>query len=67
MLILYSGRETIDGKTSFALMLAENAAIHAGAVVGVKHLKCRKSRWLCACYVRRETSMRSASVTDFRD
>src|SRR5918992_3575370 len=40
------------GKTSFALMLAENAAIHAGAVVGVFSLEMSKEslvmRMLCS-------------------
>jgi replicative DNA helicase len=40
------------GKTSFALMLAENAALHAGAVVGVFSLEMSKEslvmRMLCS-------------------
>src|ERR1041384_1555383 len=39
-LIILAARPSM-GKTSFALMLAENAAIHAGAVVGVFSLEMR--------------------------
>jgi replicative DNA helicase len=50
-LIIVAARPSM-GKTSFALMLAENAAIHAGAVVGVFSLEMSKEalvmRMLCS-------------------
>ncbi len=50
-LIILAARPSM-GKTSFALMLAENAAIHAGAVVGVFSLEMSKEalvmRMLCS-------------------
>src|SRR5947207_8483559 len=50
-LIILAARPAM-GKTSFALMLAENAAIHAGAVVGVFSLEMSKEslvmRMLCS-------------------
>ena len=50
-LIIVAGRPSM-GKTSFALMLAENAAIHAGAVVGIFSLEMSKEalvmRMLCS-------------------
>src|SRR6185503_12924966 len=50
-LIILAARPSM-GKTSFALMLAENAAIHAGAVVGMFSLEMSKEslvmRMLCS-------------------
>ena len=50
-LIIVAARPSM-GKTSFALMLAENAAIHAGAVVGMFSLEMSKEalvmRMLCS-------------------
>jgi replicative DNA helicase len=50
-LIIVAARPSM-GKTSFALMLAENAAIHAGAVVGIFSLEMSKEalvmRLLCS-------------------
>src|ERR671910_677119 len=50
-LIIVAARPSM-GKTSFALMLAENAAIHAGAVVGIFSLEMSKEslvmRMLCS-------------------
>ena len=50
-LIILAARPSM-GKTSFALMLAENAAIHSGAVVGVFSLEMSKEslvmRMLCS-------------------
>src|SRR6266487_2305873 len=50
-LIILAARPSM-GKTSFALMLAENAAIHAGAVVGIFSLEMSKEalvmRMLCS-------------------
>jgi len=50
-LVILAARPSM-GKTSFALMLAENAAIHAGAVVGVFSLEMSKEslvmRMLCS-------------------
>jgi replicative DNA helicase len=50
-LIIVAARPSM-GKTSFALMLAQNAAIHAGAVVGVFSLEMSKEalvmRMLCS-------------------
>lgn len=50
-LIIVAARPSM-GKTSFALMLAENAALHAGAVVGVFSLEMSKEalvmRMLCS-------------------
>ena len=50
-LIILAARPSM-GKTSFALMLAENAAIHAGAVVGIYSLEMSKEalvmRMLCS-------------------
>jgi replicative DNA helicase len=50
-LIIVAARPSM-GKTSFALMLAENAAIHAGAVVGMFSLEMSKealvTRMLCS-------------------
>src|SRR5260370_30493558 len=50
-LIILAARPSM-GKTSFALMLAQNAAIHAGAVVGVFSLEMSKEalvmRMLCS-------------------
>ncbi|MFN2530847.1 MAG: replicative DNA helicase [Pyrinomonadaceae bacterium] len=50
-LVIVAARPSM-GKTSFALMLAENAAIHAGAVVGVFSLEMSKEalvmRMLCS-------------------
>jgi replicative DNA helicase len=50
-LIIVAARPSM-GKTSFALMLAENAAIHAGAVVGLFSLEMSKEalvqRMLCS-------------------
>lgn len=50
-LIILAARPSM-GKTSFALMLAENAAIHAGAVIGVFSLEMSKEslvmRMLCS-------------------
>jgi replicative DNA helicase len=50
-LVIVAARPSM-GKTSFALMLAENAAIHAGAVVGIFSLEMSKEalvmRMLCS-------------------
>nr|MBA3806291.1 replicative DNA helicase [Acidobacteriota bacterium] len=50
-LVIVAARPSM-GKTSFALMLAENAAIHAGAVVGIFSLEMSKEalvmRLLCS-------------------
>lgn len=50
-LVIVAARPSM-GKTSFAMMLAENAAIHAGAVVGVFSLEMTKEalvmRMLCS-------------------
>lgn len=50
-LIIVAARPSM-GKTSFALMLAENAALHAGAVVGIFSLEMSKEalvmRMLCS-------------------
>jgi replicative DNA helicase len=50
-LVIIAARPSM-GKTSFALMLAENAAIHAGAVVGIFSLEMSKEalvmRLLCS-------------------
>jgi replicative DNA helicase len=50
-LIILAARPSM-GKTSFALMLAENAALHAGAVVGIFSLEMSKEalvmRMLCS-------------------
>jgi replicative DNA helicase len=50
-LVILAARPSM-GKTSFALMLAENAAIHAGAVVGIYSLEMSKEalvmRMLCS-------------------
>jgi replicative DNA helicase len=50
-LVIIAARPSM-GKTSFALMLAENAAIHAGAVVGIFSLEMSKEalvmRMLCS-------------------